>query len=449
LTPTRAQFFANERTLLQWLHISVLILFTSLSLVTNVELSGGPTARGNSSGSAWELGSHGQLAGAVLAPVPCLFIMYALWTYLWRAARIARREPSARYDDRYGPTCLVLLLLAVVVTSITLALGQVDWHTANATTAARRARALEPGPHNGGRPAQPPRALVGAAAAAPPSAWTAAMARTLDARQAVAPGGACGMLPLLFPPFARLRGAAVVPGPPQVLLLPVDFGVLRVSLFNLSDMTALSLPNLLPDSISTDPGRGPAGLLVAVNGTLLSYNLAPDAVLPDAPSIRLSELLPVDAVVAGGPTILCAGGPGGSLLLTTASLHGVAMLQRQRGGGWAATRLLAAEALGAGLPGGAGRLTGLAFDEERGLLHLLYPHAGGGPMLRSWHLERGLLASETSLPPAGDGAADGGGAWAGLALAADGDSIYATRSFPPGVLRVALGPKGLPACPSA
>ena len=42
-----------------------------------------------------------------------LFMAYALWTYLWRARRIARREPSARYDDVAGPTTLVVVLVIV------------------------------------------------------------------------------------------------------------------------------------------------------------------------------------------------------------------------------------------------------------------------------------------------------------------------------------------------
>ena len=53
---------------------------------------------------------------AALAAVSVAFMAYALWTYLWRARRIARREPSARYDDVAGPTALVVVL--VVVSSV-------------------------------------------------------------------------------------------------------------------------------------------------------------------------------------------------------------------------------------------------------------------------------------------------------------------------------------------
>jgi len=49
---------------------------------------------------------------------------YALWTYLWRARRIARREPSARYDDIAGPTALVVVL--VIVSSVAAAVAVAD-----------------------------------------------------------------------------------------------------------------------------------------------------------------------------------------------------------------------------------------------------------------------------------------------------------------------------------
>ena len=81
--------------MLQWLHISILILFTSLSLVTDNSLM-----MGSAQASNWRTDHSSKLAGAVLAPVSVIFIIYALFTYLWRAQRIARREPSARCVQR-------------------------------------------------------------------------------------------------------------------------------------------------------------------------------------------------------------------------------------------------------------------------------------------------------------------------------------------------------------
>lgn len=145
-------FFANERTLLQWLSMSVLLLFAALALLNNAHGSLGTAATAatasrttpasfapndairetrnagasGASGVSSGVVSHNAsfLGGAALAPVSIAFMAYALWTYLWRARRIARREPSARYDDIAGPTALVVVL--VVVSSVAAAVAVAD-----------------------------------------------------------------------------------------------------------------------------------------------------------------------------------------------------------------------------------------------------------------------------------------------------------------------------------
>ena len=145
-------FFANERTLLQWLSMAVLVLFTSLALLT---LDGGPgaanpgtdpgglgvgggfgvdgvrpgVARAPSAGatSPKPPASAAAACGAALAPVAVAFMAYALWTYLWRASRIARREPSARYDDRWGPVALVATLIVASVAAVAVAATSRGW----------------------------------------------------------------------------------------------------------------------------------------------------------------------------------------------------------------------------------------------------------------------------------------------------------------------------------
>ena len=133
-------FFANERTLLQWLSMSVLLLFAALALLSNaggvVGTHAGPDASRtmpasfapNDANRRASGASHKNnasfLGGAALAPVSIAFMAYALWTYLWRARRIARREPSARYDDIAGPTALVVVL--VVVSSVAAAVAVAD-----------------------------------------------------------------------------------------------------------------------------------------------------------------------------------------------------------------------------------------------------------------------------------------------------------------------------------
>ena len=132
-------FFANERTLLQWLSMSTLLLFLSLGLLA-FEAGGSPSDtinlfRGDNTGIVTEGSSAiskrkitaADMVGLALAPVAILFMVYALVTYLIRANRIARREPSTRYDDIFGPSALVSFLFLVSIASIILVAKQLSW----------------------------------------------------------------------------------------------------------------------------------------------------------------------------------------------------------------------------------------------------------------------------------------------------------------------------------
>lgn len=46
-------------------------------------------------------------------------MIYALFTYHWRAAAI-RKRGTGPYDDRFGPTMLSLFLLAAVIVNFVL-----------------------------------------------------------------------------------------------------------------------------------------------------------------------------------------------------------------------------------------------------------------------------------------------------------------------------------------
>ena len=138
-------FFANERTLLQWLSMAVLVLFTSLALLT---LDGGPGAANPGTdpgglGAGGGFGVDGVRPGVARAPSagatspkpPRRRRRRAArrslpWRSrhgvravddLWRASRIARREPSARYDDRWGPVALVATLIVASVAAVAVA----------------------------------------------------------------------------------------------------------------------------------------------------------------------------------------------------------------------------------------------------------------------------------------------------------------------------------------
>lgn len=86
-------FFANERTFLKWLSISVMIGLMSITLLTFSDA--------NADGAS--------LAGLVLLPVSLCFMVYSLMIFRSRASKIYMREPM-RYDDTRGPTMLVVAL---------------------------------------------------------------------------------------------------------------------------------------------------------------------------------------------------------------------------------------------------------------------------------------------------------------------------------------------------
>jgi uncharacterized membrane protein YidH (DUF202 family) len=91
-------FFANERTFLSWLHMSVTLASISVAIVAFAEAN------------EWS-----QLYGLLLMPVAIAFCVYSLWTYLKRARMIRLKHPGP-YDDRVGPVVLAVLLgLSILV----------------------------------------------------------------------------------------------------------------------------------------------------------------------------------------------------------------------------------------------------------------------------------------------------------------------------------------------
>ena len=97
-------YFANERTFLSWLEASVLLTLLSVYLIT---------ARGPS------IADRGKILGYVFTPISILFCLYSLLVYLWRADRI-RTKYAGHYDDLYGPTVLVLVLVAGLISAFAI-----------------------------------------------------------------------------------------------------------------------------------------------------------------------------------------------------------------------------------------------------------------------------------------------------------------------------------------
>ncbi|KAL6780753.1 hypothetical protein ACKKBF_B11890 [Auxenochlorella protothecoides x Auxenochlorella symbiontica] len=117
-------FFANERTFLAWLQISVLVMLTALSLLSGSSISvpGAGSASGGSEASCTDGRCFAsKVSGAIIAPVAVLFMAYALYMYKKRTIQIMRRE-TVRYDDQRGPVALVIILILVTLISYIISL---------------------------------------------------------------------------------------------------------------------------------------------------------------------------------------------------------------------------------------------------------------------------------------------------------------------------------------
>jgi len=112
-------FFANERTFLQWINVSVLVMFLALSLLSGSAIPG--LGSGMSSTCDTDDGKclAGKMSGAIIAPVALSFMGYALYMYKKRTLQILRRE-TVRYDDQRGPVVLVVILLLAMTISYIL-----------------------------------------------------------------------------------------------------------------------------------------------------------------------------------------------------------------------------------------------------------------------------------------------------------------------------------------
>ena len=91
-------YFANERTFIQWLGASILLVTLSIALSS--------------------IGGDSKIVGIIFVPVALIFMFYALGIYYWRLKKIDNRV-TGRYDDPYGPWLLTLLLSTALVATET------------------------------------------------------------------------------------------------------------------------------------------------------------------------------------------------------------------------------------------------------------------------------------------------------------------------------------------
>lgn len=99
-------FFANERTFLAWMHVSVLLAGASMAIVSFTDKHHSPA---------------NQLYGVILLPVSIAFILYAMMQYSRRASMIRRKAPGP-YADIVGPTVLTVILMLSIVAQFSVKL---------------------------------------------------------------------------------------------------------------------------------------------------------------------------------------------------------------------------------------------------------------------------------------------------------------------------------------
>eukprot|EP01127_Copromyxa_protea_P024027 TRINITY_DN9283_c0_g1_i1.p1 TRINITY_DN9283_c0_g1~~TRINITY_DN9283_c0_g1_i1.p1 ORF type:complete len:972 (+),score=128.36 TRINITY_DN9283_c0_g1_i1:401-2917(+) len=89
-------YLANERTLLQWLNYSIILVIGCLSILFS--------------------GHHlAAMMSIGILVIGCLLSLYALYVYNYRRKAVTSTDVSARYDDRWGPVVLVFAVLVFML----------------------------------------------------------------------------------------------------------------------------------------------------------------------------------------------------------------------------------------------------------------------------------------------------------------------------------------------
>eukprot|EP00924_Labyrinthula_sp_SR-Ha-C_P002866 snap_masked-scaffold_13-processed-gene-9.48-mRNA-1 protein AED:0.01 eAED:0.01 QI:0/-1/0/1/-1/1/1/0/761 len=114
-------FFANERTFLSWVHMSITLgSISALLLSFSAEQSTANKLSGDAVGVVNEMqqGARATKAiGMILMPVSVLFVAYALFVFHWRGKHIRARIDNDMFHDTTGPVVLGTVLL-ISLTSI-------------------------------------------------------------------------------------------------------------------------------------------------------------------------------------------------------------------------------------------------------------------------------------------------------------------------------------------
>jgi len=96
-------YFANERTFISWLQMAVVLSASAVGILAFTSQTGG----------------RAELFAMMILPVALMFIVYAVFTYLWRLERIKERE-AERWDDPYGPVLLTVIVIIALITQFVI-----------------------------------------------------------------------------------------------------------------------------------------------------------------------------------------------------------------------------------------------------------------------------------------------------------------------------------------
>jgi len=94
--------FANERTFLRWVHMSIVLGGVSSAML----------------GGAGPEDQDAHVIGLLTIPLAIAITMYGIWIYYWRAMQIKKKEAriAVAFDDRIGPVCLAFILICLYIT---------------------------------------------------------------------------------------------------------------------------------------------------------------------------------------------------------------------------------------------------------------------------------------------------------------------------------------------
>mmetsp|Transcript_529 Transcript_529/g.1263 ORF Transcript_529/g.1263 Transcript_529/m.1263 type:complete len:222 (-) Transcript_529:226-891(-) len=87
-------FFANERTFLAWMHVSIILAGASVAILALSDYE--------------NIGK--QLYGLITLPVAVAFLLYAMYQFVKRGHMLRNKLPGP-YDDTVGPTVLGIMLM--------------------------------------------------------------------------------------------------------------------------------------------------------------------------------------------------------------------------------------------------------------------------------------------------------------------------------------------------